>query len=222
MANFGFAHLAVAAPYVPHWREAKSAVGAPELLAAARESATLQDAIRDCTFVAGTGTLTHRKPEQQVISLPALGAVLASELERGGRCALVFGGEKHGLTRDDLAFCHVLVEIPTEPSQPSMNLGHAVAVCLYELIREVPEQAGAEAAAEAQAAARSAELERLAELIEETMAAARYSPAAMQEANRHDLRLLLRRITLSPTDLRRILGLFRRILWRLGRRGRDT
>ena len=32
MANFGFAHLAVVAPYEEHWREAKSAVGALELL----------------------------------------------------------------------------------------------------------------------------------------------------------------------------------------------
>ena len=218
MANFGFAHLAVSAPYAPHWREAKSAVGAPGLLATARESESLREALNDCTFVAGTGTLTHRKPEQPVVSLAALGALFARELERGGRCALVFGGEKHGLTRDDLAFCHVLVEIPTEPSQPSMNLGQAVAVCLYELIRPDSATPGTKGSGGAHAAATSAQLERLAELIEQTMAAARYSPAAMQDANRHDLRLLLRRLSLSPADLRRVLGLFRRILWRLGRR----
>jgi len=32
MANFGFDQLTVVAPYAPHWREARSAVGAPELL----------------------------------------------------------------------------------------------------------------------------------------------------------------------------------------------
>ena len=32
MANFGFTRLAVVAPYEPHWREAKSAVGAEDLL----------------------------------------------------------------------------------------------------------------------------------------------------------------------------------------------
>ena len=40
----------------------------------------------------------------------------------------------------------------------------------------------------------------------------------MQAANRHDLRLLLRRLSLSAHDTRRILGLFRRILWRLNRK----
>jgi hypothetical protein len=39
----------------------------------------------------------------------------------------------------------------------------------------------------------------------------------MQAANRHDLRLLLRRLRLSERDARRILGLFRRVLWRLKR-----
>jgi hypothetical protein len=49
------------------------------------------------------------------------------------------------------------------------------------------------------------------------MIAAGYSPSSMQEANRHDLRLLLRRLGPGGRDTRRILGLFRRILWRLKR-----
>ena len=49
------------------------------------------------------------------------------------------------------------------------------------------------------------------------MVAAEYSPEAMRAANRHDLRLLLRRLAPSERDARRILGLFRRILWRLER-----
>jgi tRNA/rRNA methyltransferase len=68
---------------------------------------------------------------------------LQNEIERGGRVALVFGPEKRGLTREDLSYCHLLVEIPTDPHQPSMNLGQAVAVCLYELAcRGVPAQGG--------------------------------------------------------------------------------
>jgi tRNA/rRNA methyltransferase len=216
MANFGFSRLTVAAPHAPHWREAKSAVGAPAVLEDARESPTLAEAVAPCTFVAGTGALTHRKPEQPVVPLPELAPILACELAGGGRAALVFGPEKHGLTRDDLSFCHVLVEIPTDPRQPSMNLGQAVAVCLYELSRPLsaatlplPEPPAQESAAT------SATLDRLAGLIEETMAAANYSPRTMQEANRHHLRLLLRRMRFSPLDTRRILGLFRRIFWRL-------
>jgi tRNA/rRNA methyltransferase len=224
MANFGFSHLTVAAPYAPHWREARSAVGAPELLQNAKEAESVAGAVADCAFVAGTSTLTHRKPEQPVISLPDLGPTLAPHLDRGGRVALVFGPEKHGLTRDDLSFCNILVEIPTDPRQPSMNLGQAVAVCLYELARRAGNHIGAipESPPHDQlarhphpSATTSASLDRLAGLIEETMRAAGYSPRAMQPANRHDLRLLLRRLAPSALDTRRMLGLFRRITHRL-------
>jgi tRNA/rRNA methyltransferase len=93
----------------------------------------LAEAVAGCTLVVGTGTLTHRKAEQKVVPLPALATLVQEELSRGGRVALVFGPEKHGLTREDLSWCQLLVEIPTDPRQPSMNLGQAAAVCFYEL-----------------------------------------------------------------------------------------
>jgi TrmH family RNA methyltransferase len=224
MANFGFSQLSVVAPYAPHWREARSAVGAPEILKCATVTDSLADAVYNCTLVAGTGTLAYRKPEQRVVQLPELPTLIREELDRGGRFALVFGPEKHGLTRDDLSYCHILVEIPTDPRQPSMNLGQAVAVCLYELAAHVQsaaqdpgEKRPAVRAAPARAAA-SENLELLANIVEQVMEAAHYSPASMRKANRHDARLLLRRLAPTEKDLRRILGLFRRILWQLDRR----
>jgi tRNA/rRNA methyltransferase len=218
MANFGLQNLAVIAPYPPTWREARSAVGAPELLLNAVESATLAETVANSTLVIGTGTLTYRKPEQPVVQLPDLAPLVAQELTRGGRVALLFGPEKHGLTREDLSHCHILAEIPTDPGQPSMNLGQAVAVCLYELAtRAFPPENPSPQPATSQAAAPSARLDLLAGVIEESMQAAGYSPRGMQAANRHDLRLMLRRLTLTTHDTRRILGLFRRILWRLRR-----
>jgi tRNA/rRNA methyltransferase len=224
MANFGFPYLTVVAPYDPHWREAQSAVGAEDLLQNAKVLSTLPEALAQATLVFGTGTLSPRKAEQPVIELPALAPLVQDELARAGRIALVFGPEKHGLTRDDLALCHRLLTIPTDPRQPSMNLGQAVAVCLYELATRLaqPESHPSSPPATTIAAnpdltATSAHLNLLAGVIEETMRAAGYSPRSMQAANRHDLRLLLRRLAPNTKDTRRILGLFRRILWRLSR-----
>jgi TrmH family RNA methyltransferase len=218
MANFGFDHLSVVTPYESHWREARSAVGAPDLLANAQEHATVAEAVANSTFVLGTGTLTHRKPDQPVIPLPALAPIVAQHLANNGRAAILFGSEKRGLSRDDLSWCHALVEIPTDPRQPSMNLGQAAAVCLYELANGISRATANSAPTHAtidSASPDSATLERLANLVEETMLAAHYSPASMRETNRHDLRVLLRRLNLSPLDSRRIFGLFRRILHRL-------
>lgn len=222
MANFGFARLAVVAPFAPHWREARSAVGAPQVLQYAAEYSTLAEALAHCSLVAGTAALARRRPEQPVIPLPALAPILQDEFARGGRAALVFGPEKRGLTRDDLSHCHLLVEIPTAPQQPSMNLGQAVAVCLYELAARA--LVSGEFAGDASApiapndkneAASSATLDMLAGMIDGVMEAAEYSPAEMRPANRRDVRLLLRRLALSAQDARRILGLFRRIARRL-------
>jgi TrmH family RNA methyltransferase len=215
MANFGFRHLAVVAPFAPTWHEARSAVGASEILQDAKEFAALGQAVAPSTLVVGTGTLTYRKPEQRVVTLPELPSLVAHEMERGGRVAMVFGPEKHGLTREDLSYCQLLVEIPTDARQPSMNLGQAVAVCLYELATHASGTGSCPATPAPHPAVPSGRLDLLAEVIEEAMQAAGYSPRTMQSANRHDLRLLLRRLALTEHDSRRVLGIFRRILWRL-------
>jgi len=221
MANFGFSRLTVVAPFDPHWREAKSAIGAPDLLQNAKRAECLADAVAGCSLVIGTGTLTYRKPEQPVAALPALPALLAERRAPGARAALVFGPEKHGLTREDLALCHLMVEIPTDPAQPSMNLGQAVAVCLYELACH-GQAANSQPLPPPSLPAVSGHLDLVAGVVEQAMAASGYSPRAMQAANRHDLTVLLRRLSLSERDARRVLGLFRRILWRLKRTPADN
>jgi tRNA/rRNA methyltransferase len=223
MANFGFTRLAVVAPYEEHWREAKSAVGASDLLHNARVTESLADAVADCTLVIGTGSLEHRKPEQPVIPLPDLAPKVRDEIGRDGRIALVFGSEKRGLTQSDLSHCHLLAVIPTDPQQPSMNLGQAVAVCLYEIAARIGDKideapapdANRRASTDTAAQASTRDLELLAGLVEEAMLASNYSPAEMRNANRHDVNLLLRRLALTRNDAGRILGFFRRILWRL-------
>jgi TrmH family RNA methyltransferase len=254
MANFGFSRLSVVAPYEPHWREAKSAIGAEDLLQKARRTESLSEAVADCALVLGTGSLARRKPEQPVVPLPVLAPIVLAALRPRIRVALVFGPEKHGLTRSDLALCHSLVEIPTHPCQPSMNLAQAVAVCLYELTapRKLTAASPAPSAilgapgpgspatrlsrrgggpsplgigegtspdiglpATSGPPATAADLDLLATVIEQTLAAANDSPAAMHNANRRHLDLLLRRLSFNRGDARRAMGVFRRILWRL-------
>jgi TrmH family RNA methyltransferase len=228
MANFGFRHLTIVAPFAHNWMEAKSAVGAPDLLREARVCETLAEAVASCTLVIGTGSLDRRRPEQTILTLPDAASqirqMIAAEAA-SHRVALLFGSEKHGLTTSDLSWCHAMTVIETADAQPSMNLGQAVAVCLYEISR-LPNLGSAGTGHEPVAAnslslpvnqPNSEQLDRLAELIEETMESVNYATRGMRSANGEALRILLRRLMPQDADLRRIMGLFRRILWQLGK-----
>src|SRR6476660_8757544 len=61
MSNFGFLRLRVVNPYEVAFREARSAVGAPELLANAEEYQSVAEAVVDCTVVVGTTAVRHRE-----------------------------------------------------------------------------------------------------------------------------------------------------------------
>lgn len=133
MKNFGFSDLAVVGIHPPNWDEVTSAPNATDVLTQARVFAALNEAIADCNLVIGTTDRTRIEAKQTVFTPFDLSHELAAA---DYKLALVFGSEKHGLTNEDLSHCHRVMSIPTEPNCPSMNLGQAVAVCCYELIRD--------------------------------------------------------------------------------------
>src|SRR5580658_10423460 len=135
MANFGFARLCVVNPYDVAFREARSAVGAAPLLQAAEEFATVAEAVAGCTLVVGTTSIGHRELQHPVRRLE-YGSKLIHRRLANAPVALLFGSEKFGLSNEDLSHCHWLMRIPTTDPGLSMNLGQAVALCLYELARD--------------------------------------------------------------------------------------
>src|SRR6267142_2844304 len=155
MSNFGFFHLRVVNPYELAFREARSAVGASPLLARAEELKTVSEAIADCTLIVGTTSVGRREPQHLVKRLEQAAPLIRKRLS-GSRVALLFGSEKRGLSNEDLSHCHWLLRIPTREDHRSMNLGQAVAVCLYELARDPHTAPPAK-----RIAASAAELERL-------------------------------------------------------------
>src|ERR1700751_4041734 len=172
MQNFGARELRLVAPFEASFREARSAVGAGAVLEQAREFPSVADALADCRLVVGTTAARRRELQQPLVALEQASVPVHAALEQG-RVALLFGSEKHGLTREDMDHCRWLVRIGTEDAQPSMNLGQAAAVCLWELAREsgAPVVPGEGAAA-------SGELERLGTLLMELLEAGGYAHPA--------------------------------------------
>ena len=208
MSNFGFMHLRLVNPYEVAFREARSAVGAQTLLNDAVEYKTLADAIADCTLVVGTTAAHHRELHHPLRRLDYAGTELRSSLA-SGRVALLFGSEKFGLSNEDLAYCNYLVRIPARQEHGSMNLGQAVAVCLYELIRDA-----AAPTPELQRRAGSADVERLTELMCDALQRSGY---VHDDSTDTKIRRLVRRLDLSAHDVEIWLGIFRQMLWKLTR-----
>ncbi len=217
MSNFGFSRLRVVHPYEAAFREARSAVGATELLAKAKEHDTVASAVADCSLVVGTTAVRRRHLNHPVRRLED-GARLIRRRLRTGRVAVVFGSEKFGLSNDDLSHCHWLMRIPTCEGNISMNLGQAVAVCLYELIRN----SKSSGAAEKTSMAASAEIER----ITESLAAALRESGFLDRRRVADadqrIRRLVRRLNLPQQDAVMWLGIFRQIVWKLRHPGSSS
>ncbi len=215
MCNFGFSRLRVVNPYDAAFREARSAVGASALLANAEEFQSVADAVADCTLVVGTMAIGQRRPQHPLKTL-AEGARLILEEIRGAegemrRVAVLFGSEKFGLSNEDLSHCHWLMHIPTNEQQPSMNLGQAVAVCLYELVRRKPDAPPGEKPLPASAG----DLERVTEALLQVLQLSGYmDPAPLREKD-EAVRRMIHRLALSAEDAMLMQGMLRQLLWKL-------
>jgi tRNA/rRNA methyltransferase len=211
MANFGFARLRVIKPYDMAFREARSAVGAAPLLAAAEECASVAEAVADCRLVVGTTSVGHRGLLHPLRRLEYGGRLIKRALAEAP-AALLFGSEKFGLSNDDLSHCHWLMRIPTMDADLSMNLGQAVALCLYELARN-PRAASVEPGKRRPATA--GELEQITALLMEALRKSGYVNPRTAASTGEKARRMIRRLNPIAHDAPVLLGMLRQILWKL-------
>ena len=212
MSNFGAYQLRVVTPYEKAFREAVSAVGAAPLLAKAEEHDTVEAAIRDCSLVVGTTAIGHRELQHELFSLDEAAKKIRKKL-RGGRVAILFGSEKTGLSNHDLSHCHWLLRIPTREEHRSMNLAQAVAIVVYELSRgNLAVKANNKLAS---AAADVESIDRISALLLEALHASGYIHPRSTATAEEKLRRMLRRFQLSSADAEVLLGMLRKILWKM-------
>lgn len=224
MSNFGFRRLRVVNPYHEAFREARSAVGAAHVLAAAEEFETVAEAVADCSLIVGTTAIGQRQLHHRLHPLKDGAPLIRRQAQRkpAGRVALLFGSEKTGLSNDDFSHCQWLLHIPTSEDNSSMNLGQSVAVCLYELTRDAGfgRQRLANATApieQIQAPAAAADVERISTLLLDAMLASGYLKRKPTVDAQARLRRLVRRLKLSARDVPAWLSILRQIVWKCQR-----
>ncbi len=213
MFNLGFSRLRLVNPYEVAFREARSAIGAREILESAEEFPSVADAVADCNLVVGTTSIGHRGLAHTLHRLEQGAPLIRAQLQ-SGPAALLFGSEKFGLSNEDLAHCHWLMRIATADRQHSMNLGQAVAVCLYELSRHELDPPAAPARTPKPASA--GDTEQITRLLLEVLERSGYINPVTAVSAENKVRRLVRRLEVSARDAPVVLGMLRQILWKIG------
>lgn len=133
MKTMGIARLYLAAPRALIDSGARAmAAGALDVLAAARVCDDLPAAISDCATVFAF-TARPRDFSPSAVNVRDAGIVAAEKMAAGGEIAFVFGGERSGLSNEEVRLARYVAAIPSSSVYWSLNLAQAVQVAVYEL-----------------------------------------------------------------------------------------
>ena len=208
IANFGCNVLRLVDPYDAAFREAVSAVGGAPVLQAAEVYTKVADAVADCSLVVGTTSVGNRELQHPLQRLEAAGPLIRATTATAP-VAILFGSEKFGLTNEEMSHCHWLMRIPTVEDTPSMNLGQAVAVSLYEVVRE-----SQEARWPGKKKMRASDAEQLSKMLLEVLEDSGYTNRIVATSTDQKIRRFLRRVEFGARDAPLLLGILRQILWK--------
>ena len=140
MKNMALSDLVLVRPRsFPHAESTALAAGADDILAGARVVESVEEAVADCSFIAGTTSRPRSYYWEFTTPRDVAGRIVALAPEN--RAALLFGSERYGLATEDLNLCNVLVRIPANPEYCSLNLAMSVQLAGYEIFmaREQPQ-----------------------------------------------------------------------------------
>lgn len=208
MKNFGFPELVLMRPCELDMKARVMAVHAYDIIENARIEFSLRDAVKGSNIVAGM-TGNPGKTDNKHMRLPALTPRRLKEklTGAGGIVSLVFGREDRGLENEELEMCDIIVNIPTSPEYPSMNLSHAASVVLYELI---------DITGGTTYLADHSDIELLYEHIDEMLDDVEYKEHK-EDKTKLMLRRILGRAELTGREVQTLRGVLRRIQWKLNK-----
>lgn len=155
-----------------------------------------------CTAITNEDSTSH-------VRYPALTAEDLPDHLRGVHAdvAIVFGRERIGLTNDELARLDAICSVPASPTYPSLNLGQAATVVLYELRNLTLEDT--QHPDDLHERAPEPEIERLYDQFEAYLDAIEHPDSKREKAARM-FRRLLGRAHPTPRETRTLQGLLRR------------
>ncbi len=209
MKNFGLSDLRLVAPRDgwPNEKAAAMAVGAVDVVQAARVFATLEEALGDLQTVYAT-TARERGITKPVLTPSKAARRLRTASAGGEKTGLLFGNERAGLENDEISFTTAVITIPTAEFS-SINLAQAVLLAAYEWFR-----AGDETPAEridhgpiAKKATREEMFQLFTHLEDELLASGFLFPPDKKPPMIRNIRAMLNRADLTDQEVRTLRGM---------------
>ena len=215
MKTMGMSRLTLVNPQsFPHADATAMASGASDVLAAARVVDSLDSAVKDCRYVIGTSARLRRL--EQTLMMPKEAAATVYREATQHEVALVFGRERSGLNNDELARCHALVHIPSDPDFSSLNLAAAIQILAYECrLQQLGETPLPETQSEEDLPASSARVQGMIGHLEEVMRAIEFIDPKQYETLMLRLRRLFNRARPTDVEINILRGIFADTLKRL-------
>lgn len=136
MKTMGLSDLTLVNPLTfPHVQANQRSAGAEDVLNNARVVTELDQALQDCTLIAGTSVRDREVawPTVDPRRLPEKAHQHFLENVPNARIAILFGRESSGLKNDELDRCQLQIRIEANPEYSSLNLASAVQIVAYEM-----------------------------------------------------------------------------------------
>ena len=208
MKNFGLTDLRLVAPQCrwPNERAQALASGAGDILAAARVYPDIAAALADIRLVLAT-TARARDVVREILTPEAAARRLQAAAAEGVASALLFGGERAGLTNDELSLAEAVITIPTAEFS-SLNLGQAVLLIGHEWLKAADTTPASRTRKTIAVPSTRQELIDLFEHLERELdAGGFFFPAAKKETMVRNIRAMILRSGLSDQQVRTIRGM---------------
>ncbi len=134
MKTMGYKNLYLVKPKIyPNAEATARAAGADDILSNAVVCDSLEQALQGC--VAVVASTARPRTISHAVFTPREYAPKLYEMVKKGPVALVFGRESSGLSNEELEYCNVILQIPTNPEFSSLNVASAVQILCYEFIQ---------------------------------------------------------------------------------------
>jgi len=135
MKTMGLCRLSLVNPRVFPSGDANALAGnATDVLKNAKIFSSINDAIKDSTFVYATSS-RDRSIQWPLMNAESAANEICNQVNSDKEISIVFGKEDRGLTNEELELANKLIEIPANPEYPVLNLAMSAQIISYEILK---------------------------------------------------------------------------------------